>query len=93
MNKTSRIRSTRDPNRMTAHSHGYGAAPSHVGEQAFEIATQAMSVHTNRLVRSIAEPVIDRNAHGRRGVRWRVIGLRGISIGVGGVFINERRVA
>ena len=93
MNKTSWIRSTGDPNRMTAQSHGYGAAPRHVGEQAFEIATQATSVHRTLLARSITEPVLDRYAYGRRGIRSRLIRLRGISIGVGGVFINERRVA
>ena len=93
MDKTSRIRSTRDPNRMTPHSRGYGAAPSHVGEQAFEIATQATSVHRTLLARLITEPVIDWNAYRRRPTRSSLIRLRGISIGVGGVFINERRVA
>ncbi len=93
MNKTSRMRSTRDPNCMAAHSHGYGAAPSHLGEQAVEIATQAMSVHTNPVVRSITEPVIDRHAYRRRGIRSSLIGLRGILIGMRRVFINQGRVA
>ena len=90
MHKTSRIRSTRDPNRMTTHSHGYGAAPSDVGEQALSIANQALSVKTDLFIYSVAEPFIDRSARGSRSARW---GVRVILFGERGVFINERRVA
>ena len=90
MYKTSRIRSTRDPNDITTHTDGNGAAASYVGEQALSIANQALSVESDLFIHWVAEPFINRNARGSRSAGWV---LRVILFGAGWVFVNQRRTA